>query len=216
MRKSIIFESNDNVATSLTNLKRNDRITIDREGVEEVTIQEQIPFGHKYAINTIRKGEHVKIRDYYRESNLGHTDWGTRTYTQRRKPSNPNEQKQRRGTVTNQFYGFKRPDGRVGTRNTIPVIALTETARVASEAIARSVQGVTSVNFPYGRAVNDSESVIKTIIGYGTHPNVYGTILIDMPGNQAEKISKLISQTGKPVKPLAIMGSGTVNTIKKE
>ena len=58
MRKSIIFESNDNVATSLTNLKRNDRITID-QGVEEVTIQEQIPFGHKYAINTIRKGEHV-------------------------------------------------------------------------------------------------------------------------------------------------------------
>ena len=57
--------------------------------------------------------------------------------------------------------------------------------------------------------------MIKTIIGYGTHPNVYGTILIYMPGNQAEKISKLISQTGKPVKPLAIMGSGTVNTIKK-
>ena len=59
MRKSIIFESNDNVATSLTNLKMNDRITIDQEGAEEVTIQEQIPFGHKYAIKTIKKGEHV-------------------------------------------------------------------------------------------------------------------------------------------------------------
>ncbi len=58
MRKSILFESNDNVATSLTNLERNDRITIEQERAE-VTIQEQIPFGHKYAIKTIKKGEHV-------------------------------------------------------------------------------------------------------------------------------------------------------------
>jgi altronate dehydratase len=113
------------------------------------------------------------------------------------------------------FYGFKRPDGRIGTRNLVAVIALTETARVAAEAITKNVKGVISVSFPYGRAVSDAESVIKTITGYGAHPNIYGSIIIDMPGNQAEKISKIISETGKPVKPLAVMGAGTINTIMK-
>lgn len=60
MRKSITFEYNDNVATSLTDLKRNDRLAINREGVEiEVTIREQIPFGHKFAVRDIEQSEPV-------------------------------------------------------------------------------------------------------------------------------------------------------------
>lgn len=60
MRKSIIFERTDNVATSLTKLHKNETLPTGQEGHEtKVTIQEPIPFGHKYAVKTIKKGEHV-------------------------------------------------------------------------------------------------------------------------------------------------------------
>jgi len=55
--KFIIIDAKDNCATSLEEIQKNTEIEInDKLAVE---IKERIPFGHKFALNDIKRGQHV-------------------------------------------------------------------------------------------------------------------------------------------------------------
>ena len=54
----IIVDSNDNVATALRELPRGSRIFIS-ERSNPVILSERIPFGHKFAVESMEKGEEV-------------------------------------------------------------------------------------------------------------------------------------------------------------
>ena len=60
MAKSIILNVQDGVATALTDLKKGEGIHADLENVStDVTLLEDIKFGHKYALRDLTEGEDV-------------------------------------------------------------------------------------------------------------------------------------------------------------
>ena len=60
MRKAIVIKDSDNVATALAELTPRQVIFIDLpSGREEITVIDSIPFGHKFAIRRIFKGQPV-------------------------------------------------------------------------------------------------------------------------------------------------------------
>jgi hypothetical protein len=58
MKKFIIMHSDDNCATSLENISKDAEIEID--GELNIKINQNIPFGHKFALRNINKGELIK------------------------------------------------------------------------------------------------------------------------------------------------------------
>jgi altronate dehydratase small subunit len=59
-RKAILLNAKDNVATALTDLKRGEVIHASLDLVSiDVTLREDIEFGHKYALVDIAAGEEV-------------------------------------------------------------------------------------------------------------------------------------------------------------
>jgi altronate hydrolase len=90
------------------------------------------------------------------------------------------------------FLGYRREDGRVGTRNYIAVVAASNCAAHTSELIAESfaqetlppgVDGV--VPFPHGEGCGmsigpDSEQLQRTLSGVLDHPNVSAAIILGL------------------------------------
>ncbi len=60
MKKAIVMDPKDNVATLLADVDKSDVVQVSAgERVTEVRIQEEIQFGHKFATKRISKGENV-------------------------------------------------------------------------------------------------------------------------------------------------------------
>lgn len=56
MKPYLKINDNDNVLVALQDLHEGDKISVDET---EITIKENIPFGHKIAVSDIHKGESV-------------------------------------------------------------------------------------------------------------------------------------------------------------
>jgi len=60
MKKAIVMDPKDNVATLLTDVDKNDVIQVTTgDTLMEIRIQGKIQFGHKFAVKNISKGENV-------------------------------------------------------------------------------------------------------------------------------------------------------------
>jgi len=60
MKKAIVIDAMDNVATLLADVDENDVIQVMMgQKTTETKIQENIQFGHKFAMKTINKGQNV-------------------------------------------------------------------------------------------------------------------------------------------------------------
>ena len=60
MKKAIVMDPKDNVATLLTDVDKNDVVQVSTGGkLTEFRVQEKIQFGHKFAVKRIDKGENV-------------------------------------------------------------------------------------------------------------------------------------------------------------
>ena len=60
VRKAIVFDSKDNVATAIVRLESESSVLV-KVGEEsmEVGLKDSIPFGHKFAIRQIKRGDDV-------------------------------------------------------------------------------------------------------------------------------------------------------------
>jgi hypothetical protein len=59
-QKAILLNANDDVATALTDLKAGEPVSVSLDEVSsEVTLSEDIQFGHKYALHDITKGQDI-------------------------------------------------------------------------------------------------------------------------------------------------------------
>jgi len=59
MKRAIMMDAKDNVATALTSLDSGDMVTVassSQKKVSEIKVNKAIPFGHKLAIKAINKG----------------------------------------------------------------------------------------------------------------------------------------------------------------
>ncbi len=80
------------------------------------------------------------------------------------------------------FYGYRRPDGRVGVRNHVLILPASVCASDTTEKIARRVEGAVSFHNQNGcsQVPADEAWTMEVLSGYAANPNVYGTLVVSL------------------------------------
>src|SRR5918994_6059440 len=111
------------------------------------------------------------------------------------------------------FYGFRRPDGRVGTRNHVLVVPTVICSSVVAERVAASAAPV-AVALPHlagcGQLGPDRDATHETLAAYCAHPNVGAVLVIALGCEQvvAQHLADAARRTGKPAQVVAIQSEG--------
>ncbi len=115
------------------------------------------------------------------------------------------------------FLGYKREDGRSGTRNHVIILPVDDISNACAEAVANNIKGTIALPHSYGRLQfgADLELHFRTMIGTGRNPNVAAVIVIGIEPKWTKRIVDAISVTGKPVEGFSIEGVGDIDTIAK-
>ncbi|RJR53398.1 MAG: altronate dehydratase [Desulfobacteraceae bacterium] len=118
------------------------------------------------------------------------------------------------------FLGYRRGDGRAGTRNTVLVIPSVGCSQEAARSIARGLKGV--VYLPNilgcGQMGEDPSLVKRTLTGFGLNPNVFSVLAVGLGCEEldAGKLAEGIGSSGKRAEALVIQRvGGTRKTIAR-
>jgi (2R)-sulfolactate sulfo-lyase subunit beta len=113
------------------------------------------------------------------------------------------------------FWGYRRPDGRAGSRNYVAIIPVDDLSNAAVEGVAHLVPGVLPLPHPYGRLQfgDDLDLLFRTLIGTGCNPNVAAAVVIGIEPNWTERVVDGIRRSEKPVAGFAIEGLGDTAAI---
>ena len=111
--------------------------------------------------------------------------------------------------------GYRRPDGRVGIRNHVVILAVDDLSNTAVEGIGRLVPGTLAIPHAYGRLQfgEDLELTFRTLIGTGANPNVAAVVVVGIEPSWTDRVADGIALTGKPVARLSIERFGDINII---
>ncbi len=209
---AIVLNSQDNVAVARVALSAGQLLEVHEK---TFTVKQAIPAGHKvatagvsdgapirrygevigFAVGNIVPGEHVHVHNVaFAELDNNHFE-----LVAQRSPQSHQS--------TESFLGFRREDGRVGTRNYIAVVAASNCAAHTSELIAASfadfalpdnVDGI--VAFPHGEGCGmaigpDSQQLQRTLEGVLTHPNVAAAVILGL-GCEVNQIDHYLGRSG--------------------
>ena len=119
------------------------------------------------------------------------------------------------------FWGYRRPDGRVGTRNHVLILATVgcaaETARLAAEGLYGAVSFINQNGC--GESSRSLRRTRDVLLGLAAHPNVYGVVAIGLGceiNRMDDFLAELKARTSKPVEALLIQEEGgTIETVAK-
>ena len=194
---AILLHPSDNVAIARLTLPEGQPVELG--GISTVT-RSSIPAGHKVAIRRIARGERV-----YRYGNvigIASADIAAGEHVHVHNLDFTDSLSEHAGTAAGarqdlprraaSFLGFERPDGRVGTRNYLAVVAASNCAAYTAELIAHSfdqetlpenVDGV--VAFPHGEGCGqaigpDTEQLQRTLWGVLDHPNISAALILGL------------------------------------
>lgn len=190
----------DNVCVAVRHLSKGERVVVDGR---ELSIAGTVKMGHKVALADIAKGapitkygetigfasEPITAGEWVHVHNVSaplferHYDYATEI------PPEPTP-------ITGRtFRGYRRPDGRVGTRNYIAIISNVNCSASVSKYIAArfdkgllaqypNVDGVLPLVHKSGCGMqfggDDHEQLNRTLAGFADHPNVAAYILIGL------------------------------------
>lgn len=110
------------------------------------------------------------------------------------------------------FQGYRRRDGKAGTRNYVLVIPSVGCSQGVAQAIARGLKGV--VYLPNvagcGQMGEDRTVVKKTLVGFGTNPNIFSVLVVGLGCEELtpDEIRKGIIPSGKRVEAVTIQDVG--------
>ena len=211
---AIRLHPSDHVAVAKTPLPPG--MTLVLEDGSAVMVRQLVPSGHKLALTPLAVGEPIRrygqiigfatqpitAGEYVHSHNLGVADFA-RDYAfgVDVQPVDYAPVELRRT-----FQGYQRPDGRVGTRNTIAVIASVncsahtcrEIARAISDEVLAAypnVDGVIALSHLSGCAnrIGGDDYVLlqRTLAGMATHANVGGYIIVGL-GCETNQVADLI------------------------
>ena len=107
------------------------------------------------------------------------------------------------------FYGYRRPDGRVGVRNKVLILPASVCASDTTRIIAQQVMGSVTFNNQLGcsQVASDQQLTMDVMAGYAANPNVYGTVVVSLgcENCQMDLVVKAIQErTNKPLKQVII------------
>jgi len=116
------------------------------------------------------------------------------------------------------FQGYRRPDGKGGTRNHVLVIPSVGCSQRTAQAIAQGLKGVTYLPniLGCGQMGEDPVLVKRTLVGFGANPNIFAVLIVGLGCEHLipEEIGRGILPTGKRVEAISIQDiGGTRKTI---
>ncbi|MDO5538869.1 MAG: altronate dehydratase family protein [Eubacteriales bacterium] len=195
MQKFVKINANDVVGVALKPLTKGSTLNV---AGQDVTLLEDIPQAHKFALQDIAAGEKVykygfpigvakediKKGAWVHTHNLktGLGDLLEYTYEKDAAPLEPTED------VT--FMGYRRPDGKVGVRNEIWIIptvgCVNNVAQAiehrAKEYVGGTVEDICAFPHPYGCSqMGDDQDNTRTILAdLVNHPNAGGVLVLGL------------------------------------
>lgn len=113
------------------------------------------------------------------------------------------------------FWGYRRPNGRVGVRNHVVILPLDDISNAACQKVEHNIPGTLALPHHYGRLQfgEDLELTFRTLIGTGKNPNVAAVVVIGIEPEWTQRIVKAVAETGKPVAGFAIERRGEHQTV---
>lgn len=200
---AILLHARDNVAIARVALPTD--LSIDVQNITVLT-KSPIPAGHKFATRAIAPGEPVyrygnvigfatraiAPGDHVHVHNLGFEELDPTAALAQMQSENNAAPHVSTPAASRTFLGYRRSDGRVGTRNYIAVVAASNCAAFTAELIADSftnevlpsnLDGV--VAFPHGEGCAhsigpDTEQLQRTLQGVLDHPNVSAALILGL------------------------------------
>ncbi len=110
------------------------------------------------------------------------------------------------------FNGYRRPDGRFGSRNLVAIIPSVICANDVGQAIQRQVQGTVGFFHHQGccQLPSDLKRVTDTLISLGRSPNVAAALIVSLgcEGTDVDRLQAALEATGKPVRRIGIQALG--------
>lgn len=111
------------------------------------------------------------------------------------------------------FYGYKRPDGRVGVRNKVLILPASVCASDTARIIAQQVEGAVTFNNQLGcsQVASDQQYTMDVMAGYAANPNVYGTVVVSLGCENCQMdlvVEAIKARTNKPLKQVIIQEAG--------
>lgn len=211
----------DTVAVALQSVHRGS--LIDLQG-KRISAAQDIPVGHKIALVFIGKGEQVMKYGHRIGSAMTDIEPGSWVHTHNLQTNltglteysyQPFRARKESVTTLPTFLGYRRKDGRVGTRNEIWIINTVGCVNNSAERIAAvcrekyrsraGIEGVYTFQHPYGcsQLGDDLQYTQKVLAGLIKHPNAGGVLTLGL-GCENNQLQTLLSYAGvqdeKPVK----------------
>lgn len=89
------------------------------------------------------------------------------------------------------FQGYRRENGRVGTRNHVVILPVDDISNAACEAVANNIKGAIALPHAYGRLQygEDLALFFRTMIGIGSNPNVAAVVVIGIEPGWTQRVS---------------------------
>lgn len=118
------------------------------------------------------------------------------------------------------FYGYRRPDGRVGVRNYILVLPASVCASDTTRIIAQQVTGSVTFNNQLGcsQVASDQQFTMDVMAGYAANPNIYGTVVVSLGCENCQMdmvVEAIQKRTNKPLKQVIIQEvGGTIKAVE--
>ena len=223
---AVRIDSGDNVATLLADVRAGEAVVADGA---PVTAAVAIPRGHKIALGPIAAGEAVikygfpigratasiAAGEHVHSDNVATALAGQQAYIYAPTP---------RATLTPgdaTFQGYRRADGRVGTRNeiwvlpTVGCVARTaeRIAARAAAALADEVDGVHAFMHPFGcsQLGEDLDGTRAILASLACHPNAGGVLILGLgcENNQIARLVETIPEWRRPaIRTLATQLAG--------
>lgn len=209
-RAAHIIHDSDDVAVALRPLLPGESVALARGSV---TVREAIARGHKIALRDIRAGEVVRkygwpigraVADIPAGSHVHTTNLATQLSGVNQYVYRPNVARDSRPPVTpaEGFMGYRRRNGRVGTRNeiwvlcTVGCVARTaeRIARIAAERFAGRVDGVHAFTHPFGcsQLGDDLARTRQILASLARHPNAGGVLILGL-GCESNQLDALLA-----------------------
>jgi altronate dehydratase large subunit len=111
-----------------------------------------------------------------------------------------------------EFMGYKRPDGRIGSRNHVAIIPSVVCANDVAQAVTAHTKNTVGYFHHQGccQLPPDLDRVTETLIGLGCSPNVGAALIVSLgcEGTDHERLVAEIEKTGKPVEIIRIQELG--------
>ncbi|MBQ6532407.1 MAG: UxaA family hydrolase [Solobacterium sp.] len=118
------------------------------------------------------------------------------------------------------WYGYRRPDGSVGSRNYVGIIPAVTCANDVANAICREVQGTVTFLHHQGccQLPPDLDRVTETLISLGKSPNLGAVLIVSLgcEGTDHARMYEELKATGKPVEIIHIQELGGVSKAVRE